>query len=292
MRSKLIAAFLLLGNMLCAQASCEVWQWKGMDSSSKILAKTQKFNSNGLVIYEKESGIQTDPHFSGFDCENFYVYSDTLLMSQLTAMADKDSFKVEFIYDSLGRFLVSKAYTRRYVITDTVQSGMFTIDMVETDPDHGKWNLSAETRSIYDRWGRLVLTESTYGKSLQKHVFMMTYDTNGLIVKLEYLYGDKPRYTDDITHYSNGRRRVRTHYDDNGKAIKKAGKNAPIYQQHQVYIFTTDSQGREIEERVEDRKGKLIERLVTAYNSQGKIAREVWYDGKGEVEMVHDYVYK
>ena len=53
-----------------------------------------------------------------------------------------------------------------------------------------------------------------------------------------------------------------------------------------------DEQGRIIEVRNLDQQGNQIDRMAISYNVQGKLLREVYYDGEGAVVLTHVYAYK
>lgn len=245
------------------------------------------------MIHDKLTGFMYSPDaYGGAVGEYIYVYSDTLLMKFYYIAPNGDSNLNESQYDASGKEIRMTEYHRRYVPPDTTNSGMFTIDAVQVDSTYRKWVKRSEWNYTYDKWGRKTLIEITNPGSALKSSYKWQYDEKGQITAFEYYVRNKPWFTETGEYFEGGHKFMRTWYDENGNPVHKPGKKAPRYMHKQVFIYKTDAQGRIIETRTENRKGKLIERLVNSYNSQGNLTREVFYDGKGMVALTHVYVYK
>lgn len=291
MRTTLISALLMLCNLLFAQSTCEVWQWKGSDSVNKVLAKTQTFNSNGSIVFERVTGFVDNPRYGGSDEEIINLYSDTFLTSKTIALPSRDSFRFEMSYDSAGRMVHWSSYRKDYVIDDTVKSGMFTIDIVDVDTILGKWRFLSEIRMTYDRWGRKVLDEQRSSDHSWQPSSKWEYDQMGRTKRYEY-YVDGQLYRFSTFNYYAGGYSCDYSYCVDGKVIRKPGKDSPRYMHKKTSKQKLDDKGRIVEECNLDHKGRQIDRRIISYDVQGRILGEVYFDAADTVALTHCYVYK
>lgn len=289
-RFSLLIAFSVIAAVLCAQSTCEVWQWLGTDSANKILAKTERYNSRGQLVAERITGFQRELLFPAMNYETYLQYSDTLLKTW-NSVADRDSSRIENAYDSLGRLATYTVYRRNYVLMDTVQSGMFVIDRVSLEPCEGDWKCTGVTSFTYDQHGRMTHRESKWSGTSSGSASRWEYDEQDRKTKEEYYLFGKLHWYYTVAYFDGGYTETYTWYNDKGKVERKPGRKSPQYMQKKTTIVKLDTQGRIVEERDVDQKGKQITRTTTSYNSEGKLERVVYYDEKDTAVLTHVYVY-
>ncbi|HMK06101.1 MAG TPA: hypothetical protein VK476_01140, partial [Flavobacterium sp.] len=252
----------------------------------------ERYNVGGQLIFEKRTGYQRELLFPGDYLELTYQYSDTLLMKMTTVIPGGDSIRREYEYDTSGRCVREITFRRRDVPKDTVLPVGFAINVVSTDTNDGKWIRRNEWNHSYDRWGRKIASEIVYAGSADRDNYKWEYDEQGRITKFEYNTRGNPRFKEVCEYFAGGYRFTRTWYDEKGKVVRKVGRRTPHYMREVFDTYRIDEQGRVIEKRAEDRKGKLIARTVKSYNAQGKIARVVHYDASDAQAITHIYTYK
>jgi len=291
MRTKLISAIVLLSKVLCAQSTCEVWQWTGTDSANKILAKTQQFDPQGHLIYEKNTGFVYLPIYGPEFTAINYQYKDTLLITTILVNPELDSFCYQYSYDSAGRLVHTISSRKDHILKDTVQSGMFTISRVSVDSTDGKWRFLYESRITYDRWGRKILEEDNSPKFPWRPDGVWKYDEKGRVSSYYYYSFGKLHWSESYSYFDRGYSLIFTWYDENEKVVKPGRKSLP-YQRKKTMMVYQDKRGNIVEERNLDYKGKQIDRKTSSYNAAGKIAGEVYYDAEDSVVVTHVYIYK
>ena len=278
--------------LLNAQSTCEVWQWTGTDSANRKGVCWKSYNAHDDLVLEKMDSMITAPDYGPLVWEVSYQFRDTVLISSMVISERNDSSRMEFRHNDSGKVIGFVEYHRRYVLPDTIRSGMFTINIVPTDSADGRWVKSSDVNYTFDRWGRMIAFESFYFSTSSKSRFLIQYDEQGRELKQEFYTRDQKQNETVYEYFDGGHRYTRYWFNEKGKVIRKPGKDIWEGMLPRTTTELTDAGGRATDRRVTDRKGKQIEHCVMTYNAQGKMTREVFYDAEGRVLLTHVYVYR
>lgn len=228
----------------------------------------------------KNSGQEGTP-----DGTYSYFYNDTFLTKWIYVNGIGDSSRMEFTYDVTGRLTRQSQYDLKFIMT-----GPYT----DEGPTGSKrrWVQTSLVNFSYDQKGRKILYDATRLHYTPQNMYKWEYDDQNRVIRQESYSRGKLTWKEDYQYFDWGYRYWRTWFDLEGNMRHEFSPESPQYYPLLFFACKLDKQGRITEERITDEKQKLRGRTVTAYNSQGRIARTVNYNTEDKQAVTHIYEYK
>jgi hypothetical protein len=286
MRIPQLLCFLIISCNLFAQSSrCEVEQYIGIDSTNRKISKVITYTSTGLVASESWINWRETLSTGWGDGTFTYIYSDTLLQCSILVPKVGDSSKTIFEYNSAKQLIRESKYELKPIAnTGPIRPGDGAKNSLGK-----RWEQTSEANIAYDDKGRKISYDATRLHTDRYDMYKWTYDDQNRITSQSAYVRGKIAWKKDYQYSATGYRYIFIQYDDEGtprSELKDTPGYAPLY----FYSITLDSKGRVSVQEITDESGKLVEKDVTFYNKEGRIARTHSYDDRGAL-LIHKYIY-
>lgn len=283
--------------------TCYIYQYAGLDSSSKTISKVVKYDKDNRVLSEKYQGFKKSSYEGTSNVIDFYDYKNELFVQKRTVYTDNstpsfrqlDSAKTIFYYDNQNNLIKRQHYDLKRRIKPNVDKGLGRPGgciIVEEDYEkESSWDIKSEILFRYDSLNRKIeyyAPEIHWGS---QNRYTWSYYDNGKINEYRSYDHDRLIWIEKFSYTDTSYQFIRTWYDYEGnpKHLKeKSWEHTPQI----TLISKLDNQGRVIEETKVNEKGDFLGSTKTEYNQIGLVIKKVKYNKDKQPDMTHIYDYK
>jgi len=274
---------------------CKVFQFAGTDSLKKKLVSEKFYNAQGQLTSYYFKGYKQSSTVGMSDSRHFNFYHDTLLILSTSIDENQDSSKTIYHYNALGQKVREEHFSyERRLRKDSDKGFGRPGGCIVTDKDYDKKRTWAKTSEIvfqYDSSGNKILFDATQLHFTSQNKYTWVYDEQNRIVEHSSYDDSKLIWTERFEYFHGGYEFTRTWYDYDGTPKHLKERNWEYVPQF-TFTYELNVKGDVIREQVTTEKGVMTSSMTTQYNSDGRVARTIHFDSKGQPEITHIYQYQ